>query len=83
MLQTCGTSINPVSFVVIVNGSSQYLEQNYKVHKHNTRRKLDIHVKLQKNEIYKKSVKNMGTKVYNNVKVFKGNKTIIKPLRKS
>jgi len=27
---------------------------------------LDIHVKLQKTEIYKKSVINMGTTVYNN-----------------
>jgi hypothetical protein len=45
----------------------QSLEQNSKVHKYNTRRKLDIHVKLQKTEIYKKSVINMGTKVYNNL----------------
>jgi len=28
---------------------------------------LDIHIKPQKTEIYKKSVINMGTKVYNNV----------------
>jgi len=33
---------------------------------------LDIHIKLQKTEIYKKSVLNMGTKVYNNLpKYFK------------
>jgi uncharacterized protein with ATP-grasp and redox domains len=31
---------------------------------------LDIHVKLQKTEIYKKSVINMGTKVYNNLPKF-------------
>ena len=28
---------------------------------------MDIHVKLHKTEIYKKSVINMGTKVYNNM----------------
>ena len=43
------------------------LEQNYQVHQHNTRRKLDIHVKTQKTELYKKSVINMGTRVYNNL----------------
>jgi hypothetical protein len=37
------------------------------VHQHNTRRKLDIHVKTQKMELYKKSVINMGTRVYNNL----------------
>jgi hypothetical protein len=45
----------------------QSLEQNYQLHQHNTRRKLDIHVKTQKTELYKKSVINMGTRVYNNL----------------
>jgi hypothetical protein len=39
----------------------QSLEQNSKAHKYNTRRKMDIHVKVHKTEIYKKSVINMGT----------------------
>jgi hypothetical protein len=39
------------------------LEQNSQVHQYNTWRKLDIHVKLQKTEIYKTSVINMSTKV--------------------
>jgi len=47
----------------------QSLEQNSEVHQYNARRKLDIHVKLQKAEIYK-SVINMGTKVYNNLPNF-------------
>jgi len=45
----------------------QSLEQNYQVHQHNTRRKLDIHIKTQKTELYKKSIINMGTSVYNNL----------------
>jgi hypothetical protein len=45
----------------------QSLEQNSGIHQYNTRRKLDIHVKLQKTEIYIKSVINMGIKVYNNL----------------
>ena len=48
----------------------QYLQQNSKVHNYNTRRKMDIHVKLHKTEVYKKSVINMGTKVYNNLPRF-------------
>jgi hypothetical protein len=48
----------------------QYLEQNSQVHQYNTRRKLDIHVKLQKSEIYKKSVTNIGTRLYNNLPKF-------------
>jgi hypothetical protein len=45
----------------------QPLERNSKVHKYNAGRKLDIHVKLLETEIYKKSVINMGTKVYNSL----------------
>jgi hypothetical protein len=48
----------------------QSLEQNSEVHQYNTRRKLDIQVKLQKTETYKKSVINTGTKVYNNLPKF-------------
>jgi len=43
------------------------LELNSIVHKYNTRRMRDIHIKLQKTEIYKKSEINMGTKVNNNL----------------
>ena len=38
----------------------QSLEQNSEVHQYNTRRKLDIYVKLQKNEIYKKQGNKYG-----------------------
>jgi hypothetical protein len=48
----------------------QSLEQNSKVHQYNIQRKLDIHVKLQKTEIYKKSVIHMDTKLYKNLPKF-------------
>ena len=48
----------------------QSLEQNTQVHQHNTRRKLDLHVKMQNTEVYKMSVMNMGTKVHNNLPRF-------------
>jgi len=43
------------------------LELNSNVHKYNMQRMQDIHIKLQKIEIYKKSVIDMGTKVNNNL----------------
>ena len=46
------------------------LEQNTQVHQHDTRRKLDIHVKMKNTETYKKSVINMGTKIYNKLPGF-------------
>jgi hypothetical protein len=49
---------------------SQENGQNSQVHQYNTQRKLDIHIKLQKTEIYIKSVINIGTKVYNNLPTF-------------
>jgi hypothetical protein len=48
----------------------QSLEQNSKVHQYNTRRKLDIHVKLQNTEIHKKCVINIATNMYNNLPKF-------------
>jgi len=46
------------------------LEQNTQVHQHDTRRKLDIHVKMKNTETYKKSVINIGTKIYNKLPGF-------------
>jgi hypothetical protein len=43
----------------------QSLELNSHIHNYNTRRKMDFHVQSYKTDIYKKSVTNMGTKVYN------------------
>ena len=48
----------------------QSLEQNFEVHKYNTRSKLDIHVKLHYTEVYKKSVIKTGTEVYSNLPGF-------------
>jgi len=48
----------------------QSLEQTFKAHKYNTQRKMDIHVKLHNTEVYKKSVINIGTKVYSNLPGF-------------
>jgi hypothetical protein len=41
------------------------LELNSNVHNYNTWRKMDIHIQSYKTDIYKMSVINMGTKVYN------------------
>ena len=46
------------------------LEKNTQLHQHDTRRKLDIHVKMKNMETYKKSVINTGTKIYNKLPGF-------------
>ena len=48
----------------------QYLELNGYIHNHNTRWQKDIHIRSCKTEMYKKSVINMGTKIYNNLPGF-------------
>jgi hypothetical protein len=48
----------------------QPLKQNSEVYQFNTRKKLDIHIKLQKTEICKYSVINMGTTVCNSLPNF-------------
>jgi nicotinic acid phosphoribosyltransferase len=41
------------------------MELNSSVHKYNTQRKMDIPVRSYNTDIYKKTVMNMGTKLYN------------------
>ena len=43
----------------------QSLELNATFHKHNTRRKMDIHIKSHRTNLYKNSVINMGSIIYN------------------
>ena len=43
----------------------QLVDLNSNIHAYNTRRKMDIHIQLHKTDLYKRSVINMGTKLYN------------------
>jgi hypothetical protein len=43
----------------------QSLEFNADVHNYNTRRKMDIHIQSYRMNLYKNTVINMGTKIYN------------------
>jgi len=43
----------------------QFVDLNSNIHAHNTRRKMDIHIKSYNTDLYKRSVINMGTKLYN------------------
>jgi len=42
----------------------QFVELNSNIHAHNTRRKMDIHIQSYNTDLYKRSVINMGTKLY-------------------
>jgi len=43
----------------------QSLELNVNVHNHNTRRKMDMHIKSHRTNLYKNRVINMGSIIYN------------------
>ena len=43
----------------------QFVELNSNNHTYNTRRKMDIHIQSYKTVLYKRSVVNMGSKLYN------------------
>jgi hypothetical protein len=43
----------------------QFVDLNSNIHAHNTGRKMDIHIQLHKTDLYKRSVINVGTKLYN------------------
>jgi len=43
----------------------QFVDLNANIHAHNTRRKMDIHIQSHNTDLYKRSVINMGTKLYN------------------
>jgi hypothetical protein len=43
----------------------QFVELNSNIHTYNTQRKVDIHIQSYKTDLYKRSVVNMGSKLYN------------------
>ena len=43
----------------------QFVDLNSNIHTHNTRRKMDIHIQSHNTDLCKRSVINMGTKLYN------------------
>jgi hypothetical protein len=48
----------------------QSLKLNSNIHKYNTQKKMDIHVQRYKTELHKKSVINIGTKIYHSLPGF-------------
>ena len=58
-------SLHILEVTCFIRKYCQSLELNSNVHNYNIRRKVDIHIQSYKTDIYKKSVINMGTKVYN------------------
>ena len=63
----------------------QFVELNSNVHAYNTRRKRDIHIQSYKTDLYKRSVINMGSKLYNKlpdyIKEIESYKTFRKQLK--
>ena len=70
-------SLHILEVTCFIRKYCKFLEQNTQVHQHDTRSKLDIHVKMKKKQkkkkkrkYIKKSVINMGTKIYNKLPRF-------------
>jgi hypothetical protein len=61
---TCLYILEIVCFIKKYKGS---LEQNVTFHNYNTRKKMDLHVQYCSKDLFKKSVVNMGIKLYNKV----------------
>jgi exonuclease III len=59
------TSLYILEAACFIRQHCQSLACNSDVHSYNTRQRRDIHVKACKTNVYKKSVINMGTKIYN------------------
>ena len=45
------------------------MQKNKQVHDHNTRTNMDLRIKLCNTNLYKKSVINMGIRLYNNIPI--------------
>jgi len=58
-------SLHILEAICFITKYYQSVELNSNVHTYNKRRKMDIHIQSYSIEIYKKSVINIGTKVYN------------------
>ena len=61
----------------------QFVDLNSNIHAHNTRRKMDIHIQSYNTDLYKRSVINVGTKLYNKLPGTQNKQTAIRPLRRN
>jgi hypothetical protein len=53
--------------IYFIKKYKESMEQNIHIHTHNTRRKLDLHVQYCNRVLFRKSVVNMGIRLYNKV----------------
>jgi hypothetical protein len=59
------SSLYILEVLCFIRKHCQSLQFNTNIHSHNTRRKMDLHLKSYRTNLYKNSVINMGTKIYN------------------
>jgi len=58
-------SLYILAVICYIRKHHQYVELNSNIHTYNTRRKMDIHIRLCSTDLFKRSVINIGTKLYN------------------
>jgi len=62
---TCLCSKSLTSCSIFFSEPIIFFKLNSNIHAYNTQRKRDIHIQSYKTDVYKKSVINMGSKLYN------------------
>ena len=78
-------SLHILEVIRYVRNHHQFVELNSNIHTYNTWRKMDIHILLCNTDLFKRSVINMETKLYNklpgSIKGIDSNKTFKKELK--
>jgi hypothetical protein len=60
-------SLYILEVICYIKKHHQFIELNSNIHTNNIWRKMDIHIQSSSTDLYKRSVINMGTKLYNNL----------------
>ena len=62
-------SLYKLEVICCIRKHHQYVQLNSNIHTYNTRRKMDIYIQVYSTDLFKRSVINMETKLYNNNKL--------------
>jgi len=58
-------SLHIMEVICYIRKHHQFVDLHLNIQAHNTQRKMNIHIQSYNNDLYKRSVINMGTKLYN------------------
>jgi len=76
-------SLYIMEVICYIRKHHQFVELNPNIHAHNTHGKMDIHIQSHNTDLYKRSVINMDTKLYNKLAGTQNRQTAVRPLRRN